>query len=143
MIHVVLDTNTIISGIFWPGAPRLVYEAGFHEIYQIYSSDGLFAELNDVLRRTKFSPALTALGKSADELLAEWRRAAEFVVPAEIPTDAVRDPKDRIVLACAVGGNADYIVSGDKDLLALAVYEAIPILSASAFLKHLTDEITL
>lgn len=137
MIRAVLDTNTIISGIFWSGIPRQLYVAAFEERFQILTSDDLFAELDVVLHRKKFAPGLEALGKTADDLLNELRRAAEFVVPSEIPLEAVRDIKDRMVLACAVGGKANYIVSGDKDLLVISAYEHIPILSAGQFLATL------
>jgi predicted nucleic acid-binding protein len=55
-------------------------------------------------------------------------------VPADVPEDAVRDPKDRMILACAVGGKADIIVSGDKDLVVLKAYQGISIVTPSDFL---------
>jgi putative PIN family toxin of toxin-antitoxin system len=114
MIRVVLDTNTIISGLFWRGTPRQIYVAGAQEKYHLLTSENLISELYVVLQRKKFAPLLTALGKTSDDLIAEFRRSAELVTPAEIPQDAVRDPKDRVVLACALGGQADCIVSGDE-----------------------------
>lgn len=54
-----------------------------------------------------------------------------------VPQHAVRDPKDRIVLGCALGGEADYVVTGDKDLLILKHYEGIRILNAVEFLAAL------
>jgi predicted nucleic acid-binding protein len=51
----------------------------------------------------------------------------------------VRDPKDVMILACAVGGKADFIVSGAKDLLTLVSYEGIPILTAEQFLKRVAN----
>jgi predicted nucleic acid-binding protein len=50
--------------------------------------------------------------------------------------DACRDPKDNRFLEAAVEGNANIIVSGDKDLLDLVVFETIPIISAAEFLAH-------
>jgi predicted nucleic acid-binding protein len=70
--------------------------------------------------------------------VAEYTRFVAIVVPAEIPPDVVRDSKDRAVLACAVGGKADYIVSGDEDLLVLSIYENIPILNANQFVDRLS-----
>jgi uncharacterized protein len=75
----------------------------------------------------------------ANTILSEYRTITELVTPAEIPPDAIRDPKDIPVLACAVGGKADYIVSGDNDLLVLTAYQNIPILSAAQFLKRLEE----
>jgi predicted nucleic acid-binding protein len=44
-----------------------------------------------------------------------------------------------MILACAVGGKADYIVSGDKDLLTLISYAGIPIRTAEQFLDHISN----
>ena len=140
MIRAVLDTNTLISGIFWPGTPREVYVAAYQERFRILTTAAVFAELDRVLHRAKFAPALIALGKTADDLLTELRDAAEFVSPADIPTGVVRDPKDAMILACAVGGEADCIVTGDKDLLTLVTFEGIPILTAIQFLERLAVE---
>ena len=48
-----------------------------------------------------------------------------------------RDPDDDVVLACAVSARADYIVSGDKDLLVLNEFEGTPILSVAQTLELL------
>ncbi|MBE2183394.1 MAG: hypothetical protein IAE89_08200 [Anaerolineae bacterium] len=45
----------------------------------------------------------------------------------------MRDPDDLIVLACALSGNADYVVSGDPDLLAIHPFKNIPIVSPTQF----------
>lgn len=58
---------------------------------------------------------------------------------ATIPATAVSDPKDVMVLAAAVGGRADYIVSGDKHLLTLGAYEGIPILRVADLLQRLNN----
>jgi putative PIN family toxin of toxin-antitoxin system len=140
MIRAVLDTNTLISGIFWPGTPRKIYVAAYQERFRILTTTNMLAELNLVLNRAKFAQALIALGKTAVDLLTELRDAAEVVSPAEITAGVVRDPKDEMILACAVGGEADYIVTGDKDLLTLVTFEGIPILTATQFLERLAVE---
>lgn len=63
-----------------------------------------------------------------------------MVTPIAISEAMLRDPNDRIVLECALGGEASYIVSGDKDLLTLQHYNHIPILNASEFLDILGSE---
>ncbi len=56
------------------------------------------------------------------------------VIPSPIPSGLIRDAKDDIILATAVGGKATHIVSGDKDLIVLANYEGIYILMPAQFL---------
>jgi uncharacterized protein len=138
-MRVVLDTNTIISGLFWGGVPWQVYRAAFAEHYILLTTDAMIDELKDVLNRPKFAPSLAVFKRSADEILTEYLEIAELVTAAEIPTDVVRDPKDRAVLACAVGGNANCIISGDKDLLVLRTYQNISILTATPFLSQLSQ----
>jgi len=60
------------------------------------------------------------------------RRRAVFIRP-EAPIRMSRDPTDDKFLECAVAGAADYIVSGDADLLSLQEVEGIPIVEAPTF----------
>jgi putative PIN family toxin of toxin-antitoxin system len=69
--------------------------------------------------------------------IAGLRDAAILVVPTEVPAVIADDPDDDHVLACAVAGEADYIVSGDRHLLSLGEYRGIRILSLAAFLALL------
>jgi predicted nucleic acid-binding protein len=65
-----------------------------------------------------------------------------LVVPGEADTKGTipDDPKDDVVLACAVDGMADLIVSGDRHLLDLGEYQGISIITAREFLERLQDE---
>lgn len=103
-------------------------------------SDDLVTELRDVLSRDKFSKLRDAIGKTAEEIVSDLVNLTELVPSAEISQDAVRDPKDRIVLTCAVGGQTDYIVSGDQDLLVLSSFQGIVIINATHFLQVLADQ---
>ena len=138
-MRAVVDTNLIISTIFWKGAPKRLYQAAAGQ-YQLLTSRALIAELGEVIHRPQFAQRLAAIGEIPREIMGAYMRLAEIVQPATVPDDSVRDPKDRIVLGCAVGGRADYIVSGDKDLLTLERYENIPIINATQFLEQLEGD---
>ena len=56
-----------------------------------------------------------------------------IVSETRLVSPALRDPKDNPILACAVEGGADYIVTGDRDLLVLERFQGIPIVSPAAF----------
>jgi putative PIN family toxin of toxin-antitoxin system len=119
-MRVVLDTNTMISAFLWGGIPWLVYFAAYRQQkYTIVVSEALISELRRVLSRSKFGDRLKSLNTTVESVMADYAQAAETVTPADIPPDAVRAPKDVAVLACAVGGRANVIVSGDRDLLDL------------------------
>lgn len=73
------------------------------------------------------------------ELFAKWDQllanTSERVEPLPL-TPVCRDPKDHIFLEAAVGGKAEHLVSGDKDLLVLKGIRGIPIVSPGIFLRH-------
>src|SRR5258708_34009447 len=116
-MRVVVDTNLLISGLFWRGNPGQVYEAAVVGEFTLLTTQVLIAEFDRVLHYTKFEPRLTALGQTAEQLTEALRNLAEAVEAADIPPGAVRDPKDIPVLACALGGTAEFIVSRDQNLL--------------------------
>jgi uncharacterized protein len=135
----VLDTNIIISGLFWQGPPRTILRSATFQDFVMLMSVELLAELQIVLSRDKFKAVCEALSKTPEQLALELHELADIVPSSNIPPATVRDPKDHIVLACAVGGLADCIVSGDNDLLVLEAYQKIPILNALQFLERLNE----
>jgi uncharacterized protein len=137
MIRAVLDTNIIVSALLWGGVPLKVFEAARDEHFVTILTEALLSETISVLSRDKFAEQLAARNIGLSHLRDLYRSASDIVDPADIPQGVVRDPKDGIVLACAVGGKADFVVSGDKDLLTLASYEDIPIITATQFLDRL------
>ncbi len=137
MIRAVVDTNIIVSALFWGGLPRIVLEAGLNNDYLILVTEPLIGELERVLLYPKFTQQLTKHNLTFQSVVNNYRASAVLVESTEVPVDVVRDPKDRAVLECAVGGNADFIVSGDKDLLVLVAYQNIVILTAEQFVQHM------
>jgi predicted nucleic acid-binding protein len=67
-----------------------------------------------------------------------FARIADIIIPDIVPNVIENDPADNHILACAVSGKADVIVSGDKrHLLPLKEYEGIPIVRPADFLRML------
>ena len=138
MIRVVLDTNIIISGWLWSGSPRLILYSARQKQIQAVISESLLDELRDVLNRPKFTNRLNLIGKTVEEILAEYLSFSDIVEPSQIIPVIDRDPDDDAVLACAIGGNAQYIVTGDDHLLALMQFRSVRIFDAHQFL-HLVN----
>lgn len=130
-MRLVLDTNTVISGLLWAGGPpaRLIDAAEARQI-ELASSTALLAELQGVLGRAKFAHQLAQRGFDAVDLFDGYAALVAHVTPAQLPQPVARDPDDDQVLACALAAQADLIVSGDGDLLDLKSFHGIPILTA-------------
>src|SRR5205085_5743217 len=129
----VFDTNTIISGLLVPDSkPRQAFDRA-QEQGSILISMPVLAELNEVLSRKKFDGYLPE-EKRKRFLTALAKEAALIEVTQEVL--GCRDPKDNKFLELAVCGNADCIISGDKDLLELNPFRGIAISNPDEFLKN-------
>lgn len=133
-MRVVLDTNTIISGLLWFGKPRKLIDLAESGNITVCTSPDLLRELREVLARPKLSNRLVAVESSAEEIIERFAALAHVVEVSTSVTVITADPDDNNVLSCALAAQADYIVSGDQHLLALGSYEGIEILDATQFL---------
>ena len=136
-MRLVLDTNTVVSGLFWGGLPGQLLDAARAGKVELYTSPALLGELARVLRRRKFSTRVERLSASVDELIEGYGELAQFVRPAAISPVVLADPEDDHVLACALAAKADFIVSGDSHLLSLKTYQGIAIVGAVEALARL------
>ena len=135
-MHVVADTNTVVSGLLWHGPPRQVLEAARTETMMLATSASLLAELADVLQRPKFAQRLARANVTSHTLVFGYAALARLVVPASIEPVIEADPDDA-VLTCAVVAHAEVVVSGDRAILALGSYEGIPIITAAQLLARI------
>lgn len=126
-----LDTNTVISALFWKGNPRKILDGVRSAQYQLLSSSDIEKELIRVLAYPKF-------GLSPIEILPIINEYRAYALNVRISSsvDLIKeDPTDNIFLECAKDGNANYIILGDYHLLDLGTFEKIPIVSATEFLS--------
>ena len=93
-------------------------------------------ELNDVLRREKFNKYVTK--EERLQFLSAMVRDAVHINVTETIAEC-RDPKDDKFLELAINGKADYIVTGDKDLLVLNPFRNVEIVKPSELLERLVD----
>lgn len=130
-MRVVLDTNTLVSGVISAGGPpRRLLDGARTQAFEICSSAVLLAELLEVLSREKFTARLAQASLTPLGIVKELRRMAYMVAPDNVPRVIEGDPDDDHVVACAVAAQADLIVSGDKHLHSLGgQYQGIRIVS--------------
>ena len=128
-MRAVVDTNVLLAALLWHGPPHVLLARVRSGSLGLISSPALLAELADVLGRSKFDAILTRSNTSRENALAEVRQLAEVIEPRPLPQPVCRDHDDDELLALAIAAQADLIVSGDNDLLALQQFNGIPILS--------------
>lgn len=136
-MRVVADTNVIVSALLWQGSARRVLDAAREGTVELFTSAVLLAELEDVLSRDKFVKRLDAAGLEPHHLVMGYAALASLAKPAAIAPVVYNDPDDDAVLACAVAARAEAVVSGDRHLLGLEVYEEIPVLRVAELLAQL------
>lgn len=137
-MRVVVDTNTLISALLWQGTPyRLLMALRETPSVALFTSPALLAELADVLARPHLASRLLKINASPENLLADIVRAFQVVRAQPLPQPVCRDPDDDEVLACALAAKADFVVSGDDDLLVLQAHEGVAILSAAQAIMQL------
>ncbi|RMF27454.1 MAG: putative toxin-antitoxin system toxin component, PIN family [Chloroflexi bacterium] len=133
-IRAVLDTNVLISGLIAVrGIPRRILDAWLEGHFTLVISLYLIEELVYVLSYPRIARRLSLSDEELAVILVALLTKAK-VTPGKLRLPGVtRDPKDDAVVACAKEGAADYIVSGDQDLLVLGEYEGIQIVTPRQF----------
>jgi len=139
-VRAVLDTNVLISGLVAEqGPPRQVLDAWLEGRYTLVTSLYLVEELTHVLSYPRIAERLRLDEEEVETILVVLLSQAE-VVPGQLHLPGVtRDPKDDAVVACAKEGEADYLVSGDQDLLVLDEYEGIQVITPRQFAEILVS----
>ena len=136
--RVVLDTNVLLSALLFPAHTlawlRHAWQSGS---IRPLASRATTEELIRVLAYPKF--ALTE--RDREDLLDDYLPCCEAIaVPEDSRVPHCRDPFDRPFLALAIAGEADALVTGDKDLLALADGFGVPILTPAGFRERMVAE---
>jgi putative PIN family toxin of toxin-antitoxin system len=133
-VKAVFDTNVVVSASFWRGAPFDCLAAWAQNRCEAAVSPALLAEYHETTEELR--------AEYPDRPCVPWAEtlaeSAALVFPAERASGATPDPKDEMVLECALAAEADCIVSGDKrHLLPLKAFRGIPIISPADFLRRL------
>ncbi|MEA3242584.1 MAG: putative toxin-antitoxin system toxin component, PIN family [Pseudomonadota bacterium] len=135
-MKVVLDTNVLISGIYFGGIPGKVLEAWGARRFQLLVSTEILQEYLNVAERLADRYA----GVEYESILGLIIQNAELVQPSDLPEPVSTDPDDDKFLACALAGDSTTIVSGDSDLLNVSGYCSITVLTPKAFVSECLDQ---
>jgi putative PIN family toxin of toxin-antitoxin system len=131
-MNVVVDTNVVVSAIFWPGESRDCLVLWAKREFDLAVSVPIFEEYCEIAHR---------LGRRMRDVNPEpwlqWiERKARFYEPAPLGKQRTRDPEDDLFLSCALACGAKIVVSKDKDLLVLGKPFGIEILPPRQFLAR-------
>ena len=141
LVRAVVDTNLVVSGLILNhGYPSQLVEALRQGRFLLVLSDVLLEEYRRVLARQRFAQRYGLTSQEVRDFLALLATAQRATPTRRLPV-RVRDVKDNPVLATALGGKADYLVTGDEDLLTLDGHPKLPhlrILSVRSFLDLLS-----
>jgi len=130
-VRVVLDTNVLISALGWGGKPEWCLRLGLRGEVEMLGSPATLSELARVLEYPKF--AFSEAEQSA--FLSAILSRTTLVRPEVDVHEVHADSDDTAFLECAVAGGANYLVSGDDDLLAIGEYRGVRILTPDEFLR--------
>jgi uncharacterized protein len=130
-VKIVLDTNVLISAIFWGGKPMEIFTHLLDERISAYATTEIMKEYFRLIEK---------IGKGKDGFINTWKMKLLDIIniiESTISVSDCRDPKDNMFLECAIVAQAKIIVSGDNDLLTLHPYRGIEILNVNEFLFKL------
>jgi putative PIN family toxin of toxin-antitoxin system len=133
-MKVFLDTNVLVSAM----ATRGLCADVLREIltsHQLVVSVPLFNELKRALREKLHIP-----GELIDDAIEILQQDAHFATPSTLSDVKIRDKDDLMILSSALNGNADLLVTGDKELLDLGKIEDMEIVSPRGFWERMRTQ---
>jgi len=130
----ILDTNVVVSGIFFGGIPRKIIEYGQKRIFANVISHEILNEYTDVVKRVGVQYSVTRAMVILDSIVA----ASELTFSILLKEPVCADPKDDKFISAAVAAKVTIIVSGDKHLKAISGWAGITVLSPNAFWEKIS-----
>ncbi len=141
MISAELDTNTIVSALLIPrGIPSQILDAALAGDFACFSSDPIVSEVLRTLGRQrvqrKYQVALVEI-----ERVRRFLESDLVTVSVDVPVQGVAThPEDDLVLATALSAQADYLVTGDRQLLRLGAFRGTIVLTPREILERLVQQ---
>ena len=141
MLRVVLDTDVFVSSLLVKaGVPAQALDAWRARRFVLVTSSAILAETRATLNYDRIRRKYNLTDEDVEQLLALLQREALLVSGTADVTGAIpADPSDEKILACALDGRADLIVSGNLHLLDLGQYRGVSVLNVRQFLERLAE----
>jgi putative PIN family toxin of toxin-antitoxin system len=130
-MKLVLDTNIFVSAFYWGGNPQKIINRVIDGLDSLCISNEILNEIAVVMARPKFN--------TATEIIEEYIQAIEKLGRKVFITGKIkgicRDKNDDDKIECGITGGADYLITGDEDLLVLGFYKNLKIVTIKEYLK--------
>ena len=134
-MRVVLDTNILVSAIFFSGPPSRILSAWLEDKFELAVSAEILGEYRGTATRIGEKFPGIDLAAVLDRIVLH----ALLVLPVKLADDACEDRDDVKFLACALGAQAKYVITGDRALLRASGYQGIEVVTPRRFVaQHLT-----
>lgn len=133
-MRVILDSNVFIAAVASRGLCEAVVELCL-ERHTLVAGEGILDEVGVKLRTKIKVPS-----RVVAEYLKFLRQNVELISPEKLDPKTCRDPNDLMVLGLVAPGDAQAIVTGDKDLLVIEVFKGVPIMTPRAFWEFSQSE---
>lgn len=129
-MKIVIDTNVVISGIFFNGFPRRIIEAVVDDKLEAFTSEDIILEYQEII-----SEMIDRKQGKLDHNILDFFISKLHFVDKKSNVKISRDQDDNKFINCALDSKSLFVVSGDNDLLVIKKYEDIEIITAAEFCK--------
>jgi uncharacterized protein len=128
----VLDANIFVSALLRGGNPLAVTQRAARGLDKLFFTDAIINEVERVLKKPKLHLGEYDVKRIVTRVEHIGKKVS--ISPQRRVKGVCRDPKDDMYLECAIAAGADYIISGDNDLLVLKEYGGVKIVNARSYL---------
>ncbi|MCL2844267.1 MAG: putative toxin-antitoxin system toxin component, PIN family [Chitinivibrionia bacterium] len=135
-MKLVLDTNVFVSAFYWGGNPQIIINRIVEGIDTLYISNEIINELFDVMSRPKFKTAPDVIERYACSLENLGRK----VFIAGKIKGICRDKDDDDKIECGITSGANYLITGDNDLLVLKEYRGLKIITVKDYMEEVNKK---
>jgi putative PIN family toxin of toxin-antitoxin system len=135
-MKIVLDANIFISAFYWGGNSELIINRVIEGLDELYFSKEILDEINDVMARPNFETDQVKI----DNYIKRIENIGKKIIITGKIQNVCRDNDDNDKLECGIESDAEYLITGDKDLLVLDHYENITIVKPKEYLDIINND---
>ncbi|MBT3256117.1 MAG: putative toxin-antitoxin system toxin component, PIN family [Deltaproteobacteria bacterium] len=133
-MNIVFDSNIYIAAFATHGVCHLMLESCITE-HNVFISDFILGEIKEkLIKKIKLPP------ETVDEIISYLGEQAIVTNPKNLVSDICRDPDDDNIISLGLAAKAEYIVTGDRDLLDIGQYASLHMVSPKEFSEVLKNQ---